>query len=41
MLSDLLYRIRVLFKRKAVEGELDEELDSILNARWKSTCEPA
>ena len=26
MLSDLLYRIRALFRRNAVEGELDEEL---------------
>jgi hypothetical protein len=26
MLSDPLYRIRALFKRKAVEGDLDDEL---------------
>src|SRR5438445_12773710 len=26
MLSDLLYRLRALFRRNAVEGELDEEL---------------
>src|SRR5438128_1944949 len=26
MLSDLLYRLRALFRRDAVEGELDEEL---------------
>ena len=26
MLSDLLYRLRALFRRNAVEGELDNEL---------------
>src|SRR2546426_4177965 len=26
MLSDLLYRLRALFRRSAVEGELDQEL---------------